>query len=69
MKLNHAEIATPLWQKLDAHYTPTLAKLRARAENPELPEAQRLPLLWQIKHIKDFLEMAQPDPKKVTSAG
>ncbi|MES3041809.1 MAG: hypothetical protein V4730_11760 [Pseudomonadota bacterium] len=65
MKLNQHDVSTPLWQKLEAHYTPTLAKLRARAENPELPEAQRTPLLWQIKFIKEFLEMAEPDKKKV----
>lgn len=69
MKLSPHEIATPLWSKLVEFYTPTLAKLRARAENPELPEAQRVQLLWQIKFIKDFLELAQPDPKKVSGAG
>lgn len=67
MKLNNAEIAQPLWQKLEAHYTPTLAKLRARAENPELPEADRVPLLWQIRFIRDFLALAQPVEKKVTA--
>lgn len=69
MKLTIHEVATPLWQKLEAHYTPKLAALRARVENPELEEAKRIPLLWHIQYIKEFLELAQLDPKKVTSAG
>ena len=69
MKLAAHEIATPLWTKLVEFYTPELAKLRARAENPLLPEAERIPLLWQIKHIKDFLALATPEQKKVSGAG
>jgi hypothetical protein len=69
MKLNAHDVATPLWQKLEANYIPKLAALRARVENPELEEAKRIPLLWQIQYIKEFLELAQLDPKKVTSAG
>jgi len=68
MKLTQVEIASPLWNKLAEHYTPILAKLRARAENPELSEADRMPLLWQIKHIKDFLALSQTEQKKVTGA-
>jgi hypothetical protein len=67
MKLSNHEISTPLWQRLVEHYTPMLAKLRARAENPELPEADRVKLLWQIKHIKDFLALAEPEQKKVAA--
>ncbi len=67
MKLNAFEIASPLWQKLEAHYTPELAKLRARAENPELSESDRVPLLWRIKFIKDFFALAEPEQKKVTA--
>ena len=67
MKLNAFEVSTPLWQKLEAHYTPELAKLRARAENPELPESDRVPLLWRIKFIKEFLALAEPEQKKVTA--
>lgn len=69
MKLSSHEIATPLWQKLEAHYTPELAKLRARAENPRLPEAERIELLWQIHFIKNFLALAEPEQKKVAGAG
>jgi|GEM_PF-2238359 len=65
MKLNTHEVGSPLWQKLTDHYEPQLAKLRARAENPILTEADRLPLLWQISHIKNLLELGEPDKKKV----
>lgn len=63
MKLNTVEAGTPLWNKLVAYYTPALAKLRARAENPELPEAERKGLLYQIKFIKEFLALAEPEQK------
>ena len=69
MKLTPHDTKTPLWTKLVLHYEPILAKNRARAENPLLPEAERIDLLWQIKFIKDFLALAQPDEKKATSAG
>lgn len=68
MKLTQLEIQSGLWTKLVEHYTPILAKLRARAENPEMPEAERMPLLWRIKHIKDFLALASQGEKKVTGA-
>lgn len=58
MKLTQVEISSGLWQKLVDHYTPILAKIRARAENPILAEVDRLPILWQIAHIKTLLEMA-----------
>ncbi len=68
MTLNAAEVGTPLWNKLVAHYEPKLVSLRARAENPELEEVKRKDLLYQIKFIKDFLALAEPEQKKVTSA-
>lgn len=58
MKLTQIEIQSGLWNKLVEHYEPQLAKLRARAENPILAEVDRLPILWQIAHIKTLLEMA-----------
>ena len=65
MKLASHDISSPVWQRLVEHYTPTLAKLRARAENPELSEADRVPLLWQIRWIRDFLALAEaPEQKK-----
>jgi len=69
MKLAAHEIATPLWTKLVEYYTAKLAKLRARAENPRLPEKDRVELLWQIEFIKDFLALAEPEQKKVSGAG
>jgi len=64
MKLTTIEIQSGLWNKLVDHYTPLLAKLRARAENPSLTEAERMPLLWQIAHIKNLFEMAETPPEK-----
>lgn len=64
MKLTPHEIAQPLWAKLVDHYTPLLAKHRARLENPALPEVDRIALCWQIKSIKDFLALAEPEQKK-----
>lgn len=69
MRLTQYEIATPLWTKLVEFYTPELVRLRARAENPKMPEAERIELLWQIKFIKDFLALAEPEQKKVSGAG
>lgn len=68
MKLAPHEVATPLWAKLTDHYIPLLAKHRARLENPALPESDRIALCWQIKSIKDFLALAEPEQKKVTGA-
>ena len=64
MKLNQHEIATPLWDKLSNHYGAELQSLRARAENPILPQDERQGLLWRIYEIKKFLELAElPAPK------
>jgi len=64
MKLNQAEIGTPLWGKLCAYYEPQLATLRARLENPATPDKDRVDLCWRIKAIKDFLALAEPEQKK-----
>lgn len=64
MKLNAAETGTPLWTKLVEYHLPILAKYRARIENPLLPEAERIALAWQIKSIKEFLALGEPDAKK-----
>lgn len=63
MKLNPHEMGSPLWQKLEDHYCPILAKLRARIENPDLEESARIPLLWQAHTIKQFLALGDPEPK------
>lgn len=66
MKLNLAESASPLWQKLKEHYEAELARMRARIENPLLAEAERIGLCWRIKEIKELLEMEIPDRKQET---
>lgn len=68
MKLAPHEIATPLWQKISEHYEALLTKHRARLENPRLLEKERDELCWRIHEIKNLLDLAQPDRKKVTSA-
>ena len=69
MLLSPHEIATPLWQKLVAHYAPQLAAHRARLENPLLPEVERVALCYKIQSIKNFLALAEPEQKKVSGAG
>ena len=64
MKLNPAEIGTPLWGKLVMHYEPQLVTLRARLENPATTAEVRVDLCWRIKAIKDFLALAEPEQKK-----
>jgi hypothetical protein len=68
MKLAPHEIATPLWNKLVEHYSPILAKLRTRLENPRIPESERTELCWRIHEIKNLLALAEPD-KKESDAG
>lgn len=65
MKLTNVEISSGLWHRLVDHYTPILAKSRARAENPALSEAERIPLLYRIAFIKEFLEMAEPEERTI----
>jgi len=69
MKLTTIEIQSGLWHKLVDHYTPLLSKLRARAENPLLAESERTPLLWQIAHIKNLLDMAEMPGEKEMREG
>lgn len=66
MRLSPHDISTALWQKLADHYTPLLAKARARAENIEIPAEERMQLLYKIKFIKEFLALAELDTKKTT---
>jgi hypothetical protein len=69
MKLAPHETATPLWHKLSEHYKAELAKHRGRLENPSLTEKERDALCWRIHEIKNLLDLAEPDRKKVTDAG
>jgi hypothetical protein len=66
MKLSPHDVSTSLWQKLHDHYAPLLAKARARAENIEIPNEERMQLLYRIKFIKEFLALAELDNKKTT---
>jgi hypothetical protein len=66
MKLSPHDMSTSLWQKLSDHYAPLLAKARARAENIEISDKERMKLLYEIKFTKGFLALAEPDNKKTT---
>ena len=65
MKLTNVEISSGLWHRLVEHYTPILAKHRARAENPALSEAERIPLLHKIAFIKELFSMAEQEEPKI----
>lgn len=70
MKLNQAEIGSPLWQRLKAHHEQILAEKRARLENPRIAEPERIQLAWEIHTIKQFLAIGQPVAEKPeTDAG
>jgi len=61
MKLAAHETATPLWGKLSEHFETSLAKLRARLENPSITDAETAMLRWQIKGFKELIAMAEPE--------
>lgn len=67
MKLNPHEINTSVWQKIAEHYTPILAKYRARIENPRIEEKERIELAWKIAGIKELLAMAEPEQEKTSA--
>lgn len=67
MKLNSHETATPLWQKLTAHYEARIEKCRTRLEaRCDADETTRLRA--QIAEIKAFFDLAQPDRKREMGA-
>ena len=68
MKLTPHDIAQPLWSKLVEWYTPTLAKHRARLENPRIEESERIELCWKIAAIKDLFSLAEPVKKAESDA-
>ena len=47
-------------------YEAELVKLRARVENPLVPEPERLGMCWQIKQVKALLDLEYPDRKQET---
>ena len=49
MKLSPHDMSTALWQKLTDHYTPLLTKARARAENIEIGNDERMKLDKRIR--------------------
>lgn len=69
MKLNPLDIRSQAWEKLLSHYKPILAKHRARLENPDIEERERIGLAWQIKVIKGLIAHGDLDAKNVAGAG
>lgn len=65
--LTQFDTQSPTWTKLLAHYTPLLAKHRARIENPGIEERERIALAWQIATIKDLIALGEV--KNVAGAG
>lgn len=61
MKLTPHEINTAVWQKIDDHYKPILAKYRARIEQPRIEEKERIELAWKIAGVKELLALAELD--------
>lgn len=66
-RLNKAERESAAWLKVRAVAQDKLAAFRARVENPEVPEAERLGLCWRIKELKELLKLEEPE--KDTDAG
>lgn len=62
VRLNQAERESATWLKVRAVAQEKLAAFRARVENPELPEAERLGLCWRIKELKELLKLEEPEP-------
>lgn len=60
MKLEQREIATPLWQKLTAHYESRLTELRERNDR-DRSEAETIKLRATIRTIKEFLALGIPE--------
>lgn len=67
--LTDFERKSSTWEKLVAYYTPLLAKHRARLENPNIEERERVKLCWQIDTIKNLLALGEQDKKDVAGAG
>lgn len=63
MKLSQHEASTPLWGKIEKHYSAELTRYRARIENPRIEEKERIELAWKIAVIKGLLASASEEQK------
>lgn len=68
LKLAPHEINSPLWQKIDSHYRPKLAKYRSRIESTATPAEERQELAWKIDAIKKLLALAEPSREQEPDA-
>jgi hypothetical protein len=69
ISLTPAERDSAAWQKVEWHITARLALLRARVENPEVPEPERLGLCWRIRELKELLKLASQPAEPQQDAG
>ncbi len=69
IKLDKVELASPAWQKVEAHANEQLRIHRAKVENPDLPEAERIGCAWRIRELKKLLELATQPAEPQQDAG
>lgn len=58
-KLTPAEINTPLWEKLAAHFAEELLRLREMNDSIQ-PEQKTAHTRGRIEQLKELLELAKP---------
>lgn len=68
LKLASHEVNSPLWQKIEAHYKPMLAKYRVRIESTATSAEERQELAWKIDGIKKLLALAEPSREQEPDA-
>lgn len=62
IRLTAQDLASPLWQKLQAYYTQELHRLRVKNDGV-LGEQERGKVIGQIAQMKAFLDLANvPEP-------
>lgn len=67
--LNIIDVQTQCWERLRKHYEQQLVKWRARLENPNIEERERIALCWQIDTAKNLLALEVEARKNVAGAG
>lgn len=67
--LSAIERDSSAWQRIQTHLTAKLEALRARVENPTVPEADRLGLCWRIYELKELLKLGTQPAEPRQDAG
>lgn len=63
------DVQSQCWERLKKHYQAQLAEWRARLENPNIEERERIALCWKIDTAKNLLAMEDTARKNVAGAG